>query len=64
MNSEKLKEFMQGIGMMTEVWTISYRGFKTQGLNDEDALKNTRYFMSSLLDSMMRCDNSDQEEKQ
>lgn len=63
MNNDKLKELCNGIGMLTEIWTITYRGFKNQGMNDTDAMLNTRGFMSAMLDSFMKS-GSEEEAKQ
>lgn len=53
MNGDKMKEFLTGVGLMTELWMITYNGFKKQGLTDQDALAHTKAFMSMTIESMM-----------
>ena len=48
MNNDQVKQIIQGIGVMTELWMITYNGFKSQGLNDADALSHTKAFMSII----------------
>ena len=56
--NEKLKELINGIGMMTEVWMISYNGFKNQGMNDKDALIHTKEFMGSFMSMILTLSNT------
>lgn len=49
MNDTQVKQLIQGIGLMTELWTITYQGFKNQGLSDDVAMAHTRAFMSIML---------------
>lgn len=53
MNGDKMKEFLTGVGLMTELWMITYNGFKKQGLPDQDALAHTKAFMAMTIESMM-----------
>ena len=52
MNNDQVKQLIQGIGLMTELWMITYQGFKAQGLNDADAATHTKAFMSVIIDSV------------
>ena len=52
MNNDQVKQLIQGIGLMTELWMITYQGFKTQGLNDADAIMHAKAFMSVIIDSV------------
>lgn len=56
MNNDKLSEFINAIGMMTEIWSVTYRGFKKQGLNDSEALMHTTGLMKALIDTTMKND--------
>lgn len=47
--NEQLKELINSIGMMTELWMITYEGFKRQGMAEKDALLHTREFMVAFL---------------
>lgn len=51
--NEKLMELINGIGMMAELWSITFNSFKKQGLSDKDALKHTKEFMSVMMDSIL-----------
>ena len=56
MNNDQVNAIIQGISICTELWTITYNGFVSQGLNDQDALIHTRAFMSIMLDSFIKKD--------
>lgn len=56
MNNEQVNKLIQGIGMMTELWMITYEGFKRQGLTDEESLMHTKLFMSVMLKSFIGTD--------
>lgn len=47
--NEKLKEFLLGIGALTELWMIRYNNFRKQGLNHFDALEHTGAFTKVIL---------------
>ena len=47
--NEKLKEFLMGIGAMTELWTVTYNNFRKQGLTHSDALEHTAAFTRTLM---------------
>ena len=51
--NEKLKNFIAGIGAMTEVWTMTYKNFIEHGYTSTEALTHTREFMSALIHSIM-----------
>lgn len=53
MDDNKINEFIQAIGLMTELWTMTYLGFKKQGMDDEDAIRHTKALISSMYDSMI-----------
>lgn len=56
MNNEQVNKLIQGIGMMTELWMITYNGFKRQGLTDKESLMHTKLFMSVMLESFIGTD--------
>lgn len=62
MNNEKVNQIIQGIGVMTELWMITYNGFKSQGLTDDDAIGHTKAFMSIMMTFMTGTNST--EEKQ
>lgn len=51
MNNEQVNQLIQGIGMMTELWIITYNGFVNQGMTDEDAIMHTKALMSIMVES-------------
>lgn len=53
MNSDRMKDFLTGVGLMTEIWMVTYNGFKKQGLTDQDALAHTKAFMTMAMESML-----------
>lgn len=50
MNGEKLTQLIQGIGVLTELWVITFQSFKSQGMDDVSATRHTKAFMSIILD--------------
>lgn len=62
MNNEKVNQIIQGIGVMTELWMITYNGFKSQGLTDDDAIGHTKAFMLIMMTFMTGTNST--EEKQ
>lgn len=61
MNNNALTELMQGIGMLTELWTITYQGFTAQGLSEAEAMMHTKGFMAAMIDSITKMPNDGQE---
>lgn len=52
-NSESmLNELIKGIGMITELWMITYGSFKKQKLSDKEAMDHTREFMSIMVNEI------------
>lgn len=60
MNNDQLKALMNGIGMMTELWTIAYTGFVGQGMSESDAMRHTKSFMSTMMDSFTKADSNEE----
>lgn len=58
MNSDQMKQFINGLGALTEIWTITYQGFIRQGLNPIDAMTHTKAFMSVTMDIIIGAGNS------
>ena len=63
MNDDKIQQVIQGIGLMSELWTITYRSFKNQGLTDTEAIMHTKAFMTIALGSFLNNGNNSGEEK-
>lgn len=61
MNNSALTELMKGIGLLTELWIIAYRGFTAQGLSEAKAMMHTRGFMEAMIDSITKMPNDGQE---
>lgn len=62
MTGGQINQIIQGIGLMTEMYTITYQSFKKQGLSDEEAIKHTKAFISLMMDSIV--DTSGKDTKQ
>lgn len=60
MNNEQVNQLIQGIGMMTELWIITYQGFTKQGMSNEEAIMHTKALMSIMVESFY---GNSQEEK-
>lgn len=53
MNNDQLNSLISGLGMLTELWTITFHGFKQQGLSDPEATMHTKSLMSIMMDSVI-----------
>lgn len=53
MNNEQVNQLIQNIGLCTELWLITYGGFKKQGMSDNEATMHTKAFMSTMLETFM-----------
>ena len=62
MNNSALTELMKGIGILTELWIIAYRGFTAQGLSENEAMMHTKGFMAAMIDSITKMPNNGQED--
>lgn len=60
MNNEQINQLINGVGLISELWVITYKSFKNQGLSDEAAVMHTKALMSIMLDQFT---SSPQEEK-
>lgn len=57
MTNDQINQIIQGIGLMTEMYTITYQSFKKQGLSDKEAIKHTKAFISVMIDSSIGNDD-------
>lgn len=62
MNSDQVRQLIQGIGVMAELWTITFKGFKAQGMGDGEALMHTKAFMSIMMDTVIDSNGTTKEE--
>lgn len=53
MNTDQVNQLIQGIGLMTELYTITYQNFKKQNMSDKEAIAHTKAFMSVIVDSIV-----------
>lgn len=51
MNNDQVRQIIQGIGTLAELWLITFQSFKNQGLSDETATMHTKALMSIMVDS-------------
>lgn len=59
MTNDQINQIIQGIGLMTEMYTITYQSFKKQGLSDKEAIIHTKAFISVMINSVLGSDNKD-----
>lgn len=59
---ERVKEFIKGIGILTETWMVTYNSFTAQGLDHTKALEHTKIFMTAFISSMLGAVNNNKEE--
>lgn len=59
MTNNQINQIIQGIGLMTEMYTITYQSFKKQGLSDKEAIMHTKAFISVMINSVLSSDNKD-----
>ena len=48
MNNDAVNQLIQGIGVMAELWTITFKSFISQGLKVSEAMEHTKAFMSVM----------------
>lgn len=63
MNNEQVKQLIQNLGVMTELWMITYNGFLSQGLREEAALSHTKAFMSTMVETFISSGNGPNEQE-
>lgn len=53
MNNDAVNQLIQGIGVMAELWTITFKSFINQGFTISDAMLHTKAFMSVIIENTM-----------
>ena len=53
MNSDAVNQLIQGIGVMAELWTITFKSFISQGLKVSEAMEHTKALMSVIIENTM-----------
>ena len=48
--NEKPQEFLQGMGIMTELWMVTYNNFRKQGLSHSESLDHTAAFTKAIME--------------
>ena len=59
MTNDRLNDFIKNLGMITEMWMIFYKGFRSQGLDDSEALKHTGALFGAIIDNMISNTNAE-----
>ena len=59
---EQLKELIKAIGIMTELWSMTYKNFIDHGYSNAEALTHTREFMAAFMIATMNQPNKNKEE--
>ena len=49
--NENLMKFIKDIGVLCEMWTVVYKSFINQGMNEKEALMHTQGFVTAILAS-------------
>lgn len=49
----KLTDFINSVGALTEIWGITYKSFLGQGFTEEQAMVNTQAFVHTFLTTML-----------
>ena len=57
MNNDQINQLIQGIGMMTELYMITYQNFKKQGVSDDDAIKHAKALIAVMMESFIDNDS-------
>ena len=52
--NDGLKSFVNSMGVLCEMWTLTYQTFIKQGMNAKDAMTHTQGFMTSLITASMQ----------
>lgn len=53
MNNDQVNQIIQGLGVMTELWNITYNNFVSQGFPANEAIEHTKAFMSIMVNTFM-----------
>lgn len=53
MNNDQVKQLIQNLGMMAELWSITYQSFRNQGMNHADSTVHTKAFMSAMIETFI-----------
>lgn len=53
MNNDQVKQLIQNLGMMAELWSITYQSFRNQGMGHADSIVHTKAFMSCMIESFV-----------
>lgn len=52
-SSNMLNDLIQSIGVMSELWMITYNSFKNMKLSDEEAMEHTKACMSAIMHELI-----------
>ena len=47
-----LNDLIQGMGTLTQIWTITYQSFREQKMSNEEAMIHTQALMSTMMKAM------------
>lgn len=59
MDNDRIGQLIQGIGLFTELWSITYHSFKSQGISDQEAIAHTSALMSVIFNSAIGLGNGE-----
>ena len=49
-----LNDLINGMGLLTKIWTITYQSFKEQKMTDDEAVMHTQALMSTMMRTFMK----------
>lgn len=58
--NDKLKNFIDNLGVMCETWTLIYGKFLSQGMDAKDAMMHTQGFMAALVTGIVQNNGGNQ----
>lgn len=50
--NNKFQELVNGLGALTEIWTLTYKNFCNLGFNQEEALTHTMAFTKVMMNNI------------
>ena len=54
--NDGLKSFVNSMGVLCEMWTLTYSNFIKQGMHAKDAMMHTQGFMTAVVSASMQND--------
>lgn len=52
--NDKVKEFINNMGVLCETWYVTYNNFVQLGLDHKTALEHTKEFMAAFMEGIVK----------